>query len=270
MISIVVLTCNRVHLMRDCVEKVLARCSDRTTQIIIWDNASTDGTREYLQTLEDPRIQLVLHDENIGLNAYARAFAMTDQPYLIELDDDVIDAPQDWDATLVDAFDKIPKAGYLAANIIDDGKSVAADIMFRRDKHLYHEKTLGGVPVLEGPTGGWCTLTSRQIHDEVGGFGEDEKLIFWREDGQYVSRIRKLGYWAGILAELRVFHASGPAYSAHDVPAQAKAEFYRLRDIRRNRKNAFKRMLEAIPPIRLLNARLGLYQPPPPRATQTD
>lgn len=265
MIAIVVLTCNRVHLLRDCIEKVVARTSDRTREIIVWDNGSTDGTREYLESLTDPRIKLVLSEENVGLNAYARAFALTSEPYLIELDDDVIDAPQDWDATLVDAFQKIPRAGYLAAHVIDDGKSVASEIMYRRDKHLYTRKTLGGVAVLEGPTGGWCTATSRAIHDEVGGFGEDKKLLFWREDGQYVAKIQKRGYWAGILEDLKVFHASGPAFSNHSVPASAKAEFYELRDKRRDRKYAIKRFLEAIPPIRMLNARWDLYQPAPPR-----
>ena len=56
MIAIVVITYNRLHLLRRCFEDVLRRTSDKTSEIIIWDNASADGTREYLDALDDPRL----------------------------------------------------------------------------------------------------------------------------------------------------------------------------------------------------------------------
>ena len=67
-IAVVVLTNNRVHLLRKCVENVLARASDATREIVIWDNASTDGTREYLESLDDPRLRVVHSEKNIGQN----------------------------------------------------------------------------------------------------------------------------------------------------------------------------------------------------------
>ena len=96
MIAIVVLTHNRVHLLRQCVEKVLGRISEQTTEIVIWDNGSTDGTAVYLDSLDDPRIRVVHHPENIGQNAYAEAFRLTSAPFMLELDDDMIDAPDAW------------------------------------------------------------------------------------------------------------------------------------------------------------------------------
>src|SRR5215210_1788191 len=103
-IAIAVLTYNRVHLLRQCVENVLARTSHATREIVIWDNGSTDGTREYLATITDPRIDVVLSETNVGFNGYPRAFARTSAPLMIQLDDDVTDAPQDWDLTMRDAF----------------------------------------------------------------------------------------------------------------------------------------------------------------------
>ena len=47
---------------------------------------------------------MIRSETNIGQNGYARAFRETDSPYLIELDDDVVDAPAGWDAMLRDAF----------------------------------------------------------------------------------------------------------------------------------------------------------------------
>src|SRR5262249_39274156 len=107
-IAIVVLTHNRVHLLQKCVEDVLLRTSEATREIVIWDNPSPDATGEYLRSLDDPRIRVVLNEENIGQNAYARAFKLTTAPYFIELDDDVVSAPAGWDAMMLDAFKRLP------------------------------------------------------------------------------------------------------------------------------------------------------------------
>jgi rhamnopyranosyl-N-acetylglucosaminyl-diphospho-decaprenol beta-1,3/1,4-galactofuranosyltransferase len=88
-IAIVVVTYNRLHLLRRCVDDVLQRSSEKTREIVIWNNASNDGTREYLDALDDARLRVVHHSENIGTNAYARAFALTTQDYLVELDADL-------------------------------------------------------------------------------------------------------------------------------------------------------------------------------------
>src|SRR5438105_7965322 len=123
-IAVVVLTYNRLHLLQRCVEDVLLRTSRKTREIVIWNNASTDGTREYLDTLSDPRFRVVHHDENIGQNAYALAFRGTASDYLVEVDDDIIDAPPDWDAALLEAYNRLPTVGYLAANLRDDAHDV--------------------------------------------------------------------------------------------------------------------------------------------------
>ena len=129
MIAIVVITHNRLHLLRRCVEDVLGRTSEKTKEIVIWDNASVDGTREYLDGLQEPepRLHVVHHPENIGMNAYARAMELTSQDYLVELDDDVIEAPPRWDETLLDAFRCIPQIGYLASDLVDDPNDSAVE-----------------------------------------------------------------------------------------------------------------------------------------------
>ena len=73
-IAMVVVTYDRVHLLRQCVEQVLSRTSEATREIVIWDNASTDGTGEYLDAIDDPRITVVRNERNVGVNAYALSF----------------------------------------------------------------------------------------------------------------------------------------------------------------------------------------------------
>lgn len=264
MISIILVTYNRLHLLRKCVENVLFRTSDKTREIIIWNNGSTDGTKEYLDDLKEIRLKIVHHKTNIGTNAFARAFSLanSDSDYFIELDDDVIDAPYEWDRYLLDAFLKLPNMGFLAANVVDDGKSIAADVMYRRDKYLYECKNINGVNIMFGPTGGWCTMTSREIYGRVGGFKENPQFTFWHEDGAYVAALKKSGYSFGILKDLKVFHASGPYYSADENIRKEKEKYYTWRTKARRvqaRKDMVKKLLNNIKLIRMLNNKYHFY-----------
>lgn len=259
-IAIVVLTYNRLHLLSQCVEKVLLGTSELTREIVIWNNGSSDGTREYLDAIDDPRFSVVHHPANIGLNAYALACEMTSSSYLLELDDDIIDAPEGWDGQLLAAFKRLPEIGYLQAKLADDGHSPGAQYFYRERAHLYRLKELNGIRVwCDGPVGGGCTITSRELYDRVGGFRQHKKLVFWREDEAYIEDIRKLGFTTGILDEVTVFHAGGPHYS--EIVGE-KSEFYDRRARAIARKTAVKRLLLRLPLVPRLNDRYGWFRPP--------
>lgn len=259
MITIVVLTFNRLHLLRKCIEKVLLQTSDATQEIVIWNNASTDGTREYLDSLAEPRIRVVHHPTNIGQNAYARAFEHSSSPYLIELDDDIIDAPPEWDRILLEAFQRLPRVGFLAANLKDDMHDPAARLMHHQRAHLYTTVEENGVILLKGPTGGGCAITSRKLHDRVGGFRQDTKHVFWLEDAAYIADIEKLGYEAAFLKDLRVHHAGGPHYSNESAEKHAYwVEYWKTS----KRKEAVKGVLLRLPLVARLNDRYSWFSPP--------
>jgi GT2 family glycosyltransferase len=263
-LAVVVLTYNRLHLLRQCVEKVLARATDTTREIVIWNNGSTDGTAEYLSALADPRIEVVNHDENIGLNAYARAIARTRAPYILELDDDMIDAPEAWDRALLEAFLRLPNMGFLQARLADDGHSPGADLFYRVHKDRYELKEVNGVRIWQGgPVGGGCTITPRDLYDRVGGFRTSKEVRFAGLDATYVKDIRALGYETAILDEVEVFHAGGPHY-APLIPE--KVEHFRRRRRRVARKTTVKRALLAVPFVPALNARYSWFEPPPARS----
>jgi GT2 family glycosyltransferase len=256
-IAVVVLTHNRVDLLRKCVENVLLKTSPATREIIIWDNASPDGTAEYLETLDDPRIRVVRSEQNIGQNGYARAFRLTSSPYFIEVDDDVVNAPAGWDAMLLDAFKRLPKIGFLAADLENDPHDRAA--YFRYHVHQYTLVEENGVRLLRGPAGGGCAITSRELSDRVGGFRESKKHVFWLEDEAYIKDIEKLGYECAVLADLKVHHTGGPYYS---VLPEEKTRYWQQRNAAHARRQAIKRILVKVPFVTRLNARYGWFEAP--------
>jgi GT2 family glycosyltransferase len=258
-ITVLVLTHNRVHLLPKCVENVVRRASPATHEILIWDNASTDGTAEYLDGLDDPRIRVVHSEKNIGFNAYAEAVAMTTGDYLVELDDDVVDAPEHWDLMLRDAYERLPKVGFLAADTLDDPLDEASYLRHHVRPHEYVLEEENGVRLLRGPAGGACAITSRELNERVGGFRRDPTKVFWLEDQAYIQDIIQIGYEAAVLADLVVHHTGGPHYT---VASPEKDEFWAKYWKRRDRRLAIKKLVFKVPFFGRLNARFGWFQAP--------
>jgi GT2 family glycosyltransferase len=259
-VAIVVLTHNRVDLLRACVENVLGRTSPETSEIVIWNNASTDATHEYLDSLNDPRMRVIHHSRNIGQNAYAEAFGLTNAPFLIELDDDVIDAPDAWDKSLLDAFLTLPDVGYLATDLAPNPDDRAT--RDRYEVHRYRSTEVNGIRLLDGPTGGWCAITSRELYDLVGGMPQEKRKSYFLEDAAYINRIGQHGFSRAILDDLHVLHAGG---SLEAEPLPEKVAFFARERKLQARKDAVKRVLLAVPTVGRLNDRYGWFERPDAR-----
>jgi O-antigen biosynthesis protein len=262
MIAIVVLTHDRHDLLRSCVDKVLFRTSELTREIVIWDNASTDGTAAYLDALTDRRFKVVHHPENIAMNALPRAIRLTTAPYIVELDDDVVQAPDRWDESLLNAYRRLPDIGFLCASIAYDPNDPASQYLkyMREEVGAYTPREVNGVRILAGSVGGACTMTSRELYERVGGFKEHRKHSYWRPDIPYQRAIRKLGYESAFLADLEVRHQGvfGP-----QAP-RPKLEYHDHEWRLRARKDRAKRVILGIPLVAALNRRYRWFDPPFP------
>src|SRR5215203_5612284 len=65
--SIVVTTYNRARIVRRCIESCLAQSFD-DYELLVVDDASDDGTVEMLRTYHDPRLRVIVHDTNRGID----------------------------------------------------------------------------------------------------------------------------------------------------------------------------------------------------------
>lgn len=206
--SVVVITYNRLKMLRQCVESILANTGDVDYELIVWDNASTDGTGEYLDELAkgNPPLQPIHHSENVGLNGVALGVERARGAYIVDMDDDVVEVPKGWLGEMIRAFEQVPKAGYLAANVVQDehtGGAKGPDDMYVTVDHG------AGVVIEHGPTGGWCTITSREVLDAIGGFTKAPGRIFFSEDGEFAQRCMRNGLHVGIVRDLVVRHLAG-------------------------------------------------------------
>lgn len=213
-VSLIIITYNRLPMLRECMRSLLEKTKGHDFEVIVWDNASRDGTGHYLDELSaaHPYLRVFHSPKNVGLNGVARSVKLARGYYLVELDDDVISFPDDWLPDMLDAFHTVPRAGYLAANVVRDEITNGN----RPGPEHYNAVDHDGVVVeyqvtIEACTGGWCTMTSLEVLNKVGNFPQRRGRVFFSEDGDYGRRCRKAGFAVGILRDIVVYHACGPA-----------------------------------------------------------
>ena len=66
-ISILTPVWNGLPYIKECVDSVFAQ-EFQDWELIISDNGSTDGTRDYLDTLKDQRVRIFKQEKNLGID----------------------------------------------------------------------------------------------------------------------------------------------------------------------------------------------------------
>lgn len=103
-VSVVIPVFNEAATIGQIIKRVLDSGFD--CEVIVVDDASTDGTREYLRGLNDPRVRCFYHAANRGKGAALRiGFAAARAPYAIVQDADLEYDPRDYPALLAPLID---------------------------------------------------------------------------------------------------------------------------------------------------------------------
>ena len=114
-IDLIFVSFNRLDYTRKALASILADSSEQFN-LYVWDNASKDGTQEYLKNeVKDPRIQdIILSKENIGQIAAAnKIWTHSKADLLGKLDNDCLVSPG-WTRILAKAHKDIERLGAIA------------------------------------------------------------------------------------------------------------------------------------------------------------
>ena len=94
-LSVVMPCYNELNTVLLCVDAVLK--SEYVAELIIVDDGSNDGTRDQLAGISDPRVKVILHDENGGKGAALQTgFTHAKFDYVIVQDADLEYDPEDY------------------------------------------------------------------------------------------------------------------------------------------------------------------------------
>lgn len=206
-VSIVVLTHNNLAFTKECFD-ALAQTTDGY-ELVVVDNASTDGTVEYLGELDTvhPGAKVILNSGNAGFaRGCNQGVEASSGDYVCLLNNDTVPF-EGWLDALLDAFDEADDVGIVGAKLLlANGKLQHCGIEFqfraqpvphywpyhrylneRADKPEANRKE--DVPAVTAA----CLLTTRAIWDRVRGMDEGYTVANF-EDVDFNLKVRSRGY----------------------------------------------------------------------------
>jgi GT2 family glycosyltransferase len=195
-------------------------------EIILVDDGSTDGTREWLAPLRAP-FQVVLHDRNLGYAAATnRGAALARGEFLALLNNDLVLAPG-WLEPLLAAHRRLGIRAGLVGNVQREARTGAVDhagIFLNLKGQLEHVRTLPAPPARwlapvrrVGAVTGACMLLDRALWQQLGGF--DERFVNGCEDVDLCLRALAAGRLNAVALRSVVRHhvSSSPGRKARDA-----------------------------------------------------
>lgn len=223
-VNLTVVTCNRLECTRECLESLFARTSHPYSLVVV-DNGSADGSREYLAGLHAAgRVhRLILLEENLGVSCgYNLGWSQLAAEHYVKIDNDVVFQRADW-------LDQLVRLASVHADAAMLGFGESVSHVARQDAEA------GGTLYYKGHVGG-LALIRRDVFERLGYFCEDYGL-YGEEDSDYGLRARLAGY-----ANLCLWDGAAPytAYVDHKDPNAAAFRQWKDTERQRNVERAFR------------------------------
>lgn len=236
-VSFIIPLFNCLALTRACIESLTRTLPrDLTHEIILIDDGSTDGTREWLKTVGDARgdrFRVVLNERNRGY-AFSnnRAAAAARGAYLILLNNDVVLQPG-WLEPLLAAHTGLGARAGVVGNVQRDARTHCIDhagIIINAKAKPEHARTWPPLAAWLGPrvrrvpaVTGACFLIERALWRELEGF--DEGYVNGGEDVDLCYRARQLGRDTVVALDSVILHHVS---SSHGRKIRDEENSYRL------------------------------------------
>ena len=223
-IAAVVVTYNRLSLLKECLEAIsLQTC--KVNSIIVVNNASTDGTTEYLQQLNDKQIVVKSLEKNIGgAGGFAEGIAIATKMNVDAIwimDDDTI--PQtDALEHLVYILNQHENTGFVNSKVVwTDGNIHQMNI----PGYVHHDDLGGGLYAIRSASFVSLLVPSKIVR-EVG--LPYREFFIWVDDAEFTARIVKAGHKGYLTTSSVVVHKTATNYGASIKTATPEAawKFY--------------------------------------------
>lgn len=240
-LSIIIVNWNTRALLAQCLRSVYETAGDLKCEVIVVDNASTDGSAEMVSR-EFPSVRLVRNSENIGFaRANNTAMAFAKGRYMLLLNSDTI-VTQGALQALVRLADRQPRAGIIGAQLLNvDGSFQASYTSFPNlwqeflilsglGRLLYrrwypsHDAGTKSSQVM-GYVEGACLLVRPKAVREVGGL--DESYFMYAEEVDWCFAMKSKGWQIWYEPEAKVIHLGGG--SSQNRKPEREGDLYRSR-----------------------------------------
>jgi O-antigen biosynthesis protein len=226
MVSIVVVTFNNLEFTKRCLDSVVTHSGYPNVEIIVVDNASSDGSREYLQNWANsaPARQVILNDSNRGFAAANnQGMAIAKGDYLVLLNNDTV-VTSGWARTMMRHLERNPDIGLLGPVTNNIGNEAKVDVAYRdlaempRVSGAYTRNHMGQIFDLR-TLAFFCVMLRRDVYERVGALDEAYGLGFF-EDDDYCRRVQQIGLRVVCARDVFVHHHLSASFMKMDTKAR--------------------------------------------------
>jgi len=198
--SIIIPAHNNLHLTRLCVDSIFRHTTWPNYEIVIVDNASSDGTADYLHELAAryANVRCIFNERNAGFaRAINQGIAAAGGDYLVFLNNDTIVA-RGWLTAMIRYLEAHPDVGMIgpATNLAGNEAKIDVDYTTVEEMEAFAERYTrehAGEALEPRMLGFFCLVIPRRVLDQVGLL--DERFgIGMFEDDDLSLRVRRAGY----------------------------------------------------------------------------
>jgi GT2 family glycosyltransferase len=234
--SVVIVAADGLVFTRLGVESVLLNVDDTDIEIVVVDNATSDGTREYLIALaeRDSRVVVLRNDQNRGFGpAVNQGLGAAKGDVLVVLNNDTV-VPPGWLSRLAGHLER-PEIGLVGPTTNRCGNEAEVDAAYRTYGEMVQLSAKravehGGVAFDIQVATMFCAAMRRDVFEEVGLLDERFEIGFF-EDDDYSERVRAAGYRV-VCAEDGFVHHFGEGSFGALVPTGRYSELFRANKAR--------------------------------------
>lgn len=218
-VSVVVVTFNNLDFTKLCLRSLEKNSNYSQLEIIVVDNASSDGTQEILKKWvnDAPDRQLILNLNNKGFAAANnQGLALATGEYLVLLNNDTVVTPG-WIRTFLNHLRRDASIGIIGPVTNNIGNEALIKIQYNSMEEMqieaarYTRSHLGKILPIH-TLAFFCVMFPRCVYEMVGPLDEAFGLGYF-EDDDYCRRIQKLGLRVICAEDVFVHHHLSATFS---------------------------------------------------------
>lgn len=226
MISVCIPNYNGIDLIDACIDSVRAQDCEATVEIIVHDDASSDGSAAHIRT-QYPDVHLIESSKNVGFCiANNRMAEIAKGRYLLLLNNDATLLP-DALSTLLHEAERLAKPAILTLPQYDAETGSLLDIGCRLDPFLNPVPNQDPARNDVGTVHGACLWIDKALWDELGGFPEWFGSV--GEDLYLCCCARLAGYPVRALGDSGYRHRVGASFGGGKVAGGRLSTTFRRR-----------------------------------------
>lgn len=248
-VSVCIANYNGIGLIDDCIASIEAQVCDFPVEIIVHDDASTDGSAAHIEA-KHPGVRLIESPENAGFCvANNRMAAVARGEWLLLLNNDATLMPGALQA-LVDEARRMKCPAILTLPQYDADTGGLLDIGSRLDPFLNPVPNLDPAMSEVGTVHGACLWLPKALWDELGGFPEWFGSV--GEDLYLCCRARLAGYPVRALGISGYRHRVGASFGGGKARGGRLSTTFRRRALSERNKTFVMAMTYPSPVLQIL------------------